>query len=316
MGQKVNKECVPEELKHVYLREVQQTGEELGRGAYGRVFKVMYNKKTYAAKEIHQILIDDVSAEESETLKDNFVKECLRCMSIRHKNIVGFVGVYSERDGIPIMVMELMHSSLRFFLEGSSRGKLLLHQKKSILQDVSNGLLFLHTHNPVIIHRDLTTNNIMLTSDMVAKIGDLGVAKVLTVDATKPYNKLTAYPGTLDFMPPEALDSKEPKYGTPVDVFSFGVVALHVFSEEWPTPEPKDPVTHLSEVARRQKFINTLTGSSVLKRLIEKCLNDNSYERPSIIEVKIELDMVVSIYLDQACTHTQYTGCGRVPCTN
>ena len=304
MGQKVDKNCVPEEvpeeLKHVYLKGVQQTGEELGNGAYGRVFKVKHNDQVYAAKEIHQILIDTASVEESETLKNCFVQECLRCKSICHENIVGFKGIYSERDGIPIMVMELMHSSLRIFLERNAF-HIKTEQKISILQDVSNGLLFLHTRDPIIIHRDLSTNNIMLTSNMVAKIGDLGVAKVLTtVDGTKTNSNLTGYPGTPDFMPPEALIKNDPDYGTPIDVFSFAVVALHVFSEKWPTPSCKysqdlhtDKVTCLSEAARRQEYIDMLTGrTAVLKQLIEKCLNGNPNIRPSIEEVYKELDMM------------------------
>jgi len=300
MGQKVDKDCVPDEvpdeLKHVYLKGVQQTGRELGRGAYGRVFEVRYDNQVYAAKEVHQILVEGVSLEESETLKNSFVQECLRCNGIRHENIVAFKGVYVERNGIPIMVMELMDSSLTCFLEENAF-HIETKQKISIIQDVSNGLVFLHTHDPIIIHRDLSTNNVMLTHSMVAKIGDLGVAKVLKVDGTN--KKLTGIPGTLDFMPPEALADGDPVYGTPIDVFSFAVVTLHVFSERWPTPSPKynqDPKTNdivcLSEAARRQEYMEMLTGeTAVFKQLIEKCLNDNPDKRPSIVEAKKELDV-------------------------
>jgi len=75
----------------------------------------------------------------------------------------------------------------------------------------------------------------MLTSKLVAKIGDLGVAKVIRADRTQTKSRLTTAPGCLDFMPPETFVAN-PEYGFPVDVFSFGGIALHVFSEEWPSP--------------------------------------------------------------------------------
>ena len=77
-----------------------------------------------------------------------------------------------------------------------------MYVKLSMLLDVSRGLWYLHTHHPPIVHRDLSPNNILLTSQFVAKISDLGVAKVIQADSE---NIMTRAPGTVDFMPPEAL---------------------------------------------------------------------------------------------------------------
>ena len=94
-------------------------------------------------------------------------------------------------------------------------------------------------------------------------------------------------------MPPEALDEEDPVYGTPVDVFSFGGVALHLFSEEWPTPsspKKRDPTTKklvaLSEAQRRQRYLNTMTvEGAALKEMVMKCLDDDADQRPPIREV-------------------------------
>ena len=67
--------------------------------------------------------------------------------------------------------MECLPMSLTNYLE---QNKIILnHIKNSILLDVSHGLLYLHTQTPPIIHCDLTANNVLLTSDMKAKITDL-----------------------------------------------------------------------------------------------------------------------------------------------
>jgi len=70
----------------------------------------------------------------------------------------------------------------------------------------------------------------------VAKISDLGVAKVIKADSRKT---------TIDFMPPEAL-ANTPLYGSPIDVFSFGGIILHTFNQQCPRPTEQvqfDPKT-------------------------------------------------------------------------
>ena len=307
MGQAAAKETVdqlkvkhPEfkdapELKDVTLKGVVLLNEELGRGAYGSVFKVKYGRVVCAAKKIHPILIENVRSEEKQKIKNDFIRECLCCSSIRHPNVVGFVGVFyhSEQSSLPIMVMELMDTSLAKFME-NNKAQIAIQTKMSILYDVSRGLSFLHNHKPQILHRDLSSNNVMLTKyPITAKIGDLGVAKVVRADNRQTKSKLTTAPGTLHFMPPEALVDDNPVYGTPVDVFSFGGIALHVFSEEWPTPggqKMMDPVTEeliaLSEAKRRQKYLDMMTGkAAVLREMVERCLSDNPNKRPPIQEI-------------------------------
>ena len=280
-------------LKDVTIEGVSPIGEELGRGAYGKVFTVMYSGLVCAAKEIHPILIEGVSPAEKRTIIDNFIRECHHCSVIRHPNIVQFLGVYysSKKSELPIMVMELMDTSLTSFVK-NKQSNISMETKISILYDVSLGLSYLHTRNPAIIHRDLSSNNVMLTSHLVAKIGDLGVAKVIQADSRKTRSRLTTAPGTVDFMPPETLEAN-PLYDTAVDVFSFAGIALHVFAEEWPTPsglKRRDPITKmllaLTEAERRQKYLDEIPeGATILKQLFERCLDDDPIERPCIQEV-------------------------------
>ena len=286
-----------DQLKDLTLEDVIPQNKELGRGAYGKVFTVDYLGLSCAAKEIHSLLIDGVNPEEKKAIKDGFVRECYHSSLIRHPNIVQFMGVYyakpsDPRTDLPIMVMELMDTSLTSFIE-NNQSKIAMKTKLSILHDVSLGLSYLHGRRPAVIHRDLSSNNVLLTGHLVAKISDLGTAKMIRADSKQTRSRLTTAPGTLHFMPPEALDEEDPIYGTPVDVFSFGGIALHLFSEKWPTPsghKKRDPTTKkivsLSEIERRQQYLDAMTvEAAALKEMVIKCLDDDPDQRPPIQEV-------------------------------
>ena len=94
MGQAAAKKDPIPELSVVTLTEVVELNEELGRGAYGIVVTVKHKGIVRAAKKIHSNLIENVSDEDKQGIKDDFIRECLCCSSIRHPNIVQFVGVY------------------------------------------------------------------------------------------------------------------------------------------------------------------------------------------------------------------------------
>ena len=286
-----------DQLKDLTLEDVIPQNKELGRGAYGKVFSVKYLGLPCAAKEIHSLLVDGVSAEEKNAIKDGFIRECYHSSLIRHPNIVQFMGVYyakpsDPRTDLPIMVMELMDTSLTSFIE-KNQSKIAMKIKLSILHDVSLGLSYLHGRRPSVIHRDLSSNNVLLTSHFVAKISDLGMAKMIRVDSKQTKSRLTTAPGTLHFMPPEALEENDPVYGTPVDIFSFACITVHLFSEEWPTPsaqKKRDPKTKklvaLLEAQRRQQYLDKIPGEvTALKEMMIRCLDDDADERPPIKEV-------------------------------
>ena len=239
-----------------------------------------------AAKEIHPILIRH---DDTEHVKRSFQAECVKSSRIFHPNIVQVLGIYypSPRAQLPWLVMELMDTSLKGLIEKREKEGIPLHFKLSILVDVAQGLEFLHAQD--IVHRDLSSNNVLLTKQLMAKIADLGVAKV--IEQNKMMTQSEA-PGTVHFMPPEAFSDK-PRYGLPVDVFSLACVALHLMSCKW--PEPKYPVLQvedslitLTEVQRRNEYLQSrFCNIPTLRSLIEACLHNKPERRPKISDVCI-----------------------------
>ncbi len=241
---------------------------------------------------------------------------------MHHPNIVQFLGVYysmadmpvaragrrrdaaleEEEDDprIPILVMEHLPMTVCCYAEESEPlppSQLPHDTCYSILRDVALGLRYLHEQKSPIVHRDLTAKNVLLSEQMTAKIADLGVARILDIDRNER-KKLTECPGNFAYMPPEAMCAK-PTYHTPVDIFSFGVLILHIFAREWPfpddiIPDPTNPdrLVGRNEVQRRELYIKKLGQDHPLKELITSCLSNAPDRRPSACVVLQTIESV------------------------
>lgn len=243
------------DLESYRLTKVKFTGHELGRGSYATVIEMKYDGKKCAGKKIHDFLIRD----ETDTYTIlRFEEECRLLSQLHHPNIVEFLGVYfSKHATVPILVMEFLPIDLSYCIEKEDR--LPQEMKYSILYDVAQGFFYLHSQDPPIVHRDLSTNNVLLTTNMRAKISDLGVARILNMSPLQ-ISYMTLTPGTIAYMPPEVMVQK-PKYDTSIDVFSYGILMIHVFCGNWPIPQvgqircEGDTLIPVSEAQRREKFL-------------------------------------------------------------
>ena len=296
-------------LKQFVLPNVRLTSIGIGAGAYGSVEEVAVPGAICAAKKIHEFFLDGEIRIEVTTEK--FLEECQLMSTLRHPNIVQFLGVaFFPGSRLPAIVMERLLTSLHDLLEPqrppprSSKPFIPLSLKCSILHDVACGLAYLHERS--VVHRDLTANNVLLNSGMVAKIADLGVARILPDLAPAT---LTFAPGASVYMPPEALESKPgkenegrmSKYDASIDIFSFGVVAMFTISQTFPykllaptyTKDGENPVGR-SELERRQEYMTIVNSQlegkhPLLVEIIENCL-DFPGKRP---DVKKVLDLLV-----------------------
>lgn len=276
------------ELETFLMADVSEEMPHLGKGSYAIVKKLTHKGETYAAKQLHTTLFDFASSEEREGMLTQFARECRLLQRAAHPNVVKFVGLHMDKvSPLPYLVMELMKTTLSAHLD--TFGKPETPTDYHILSDVALGLQFLHKHIPPIIHRDLSANNVLLSSTLQAKISDLGMAKIID---RNPNEKLkltqTKAPGTACYMPPEAL-SEVPDYDTNIDTYSFGVLVIHLLCGQWPipslgsvvNPENSDDLIPVTEFDRRIKFINDIGHDHPLISLIQKCLHNNPDSRPS-----------------------------------
>ncbi len=255
---------------------------EEGHGAFGVVYRVSVDGLPCIAKCLHQILVKGVSYDERVSMEAKFMHECMLLSKLSHPNIVHFIGVhfYGRSENDLALVMERLHTDTAAFVRLHDNVPIPI--KLSIMLDVSYGLLYLHTQTPPIIHRDLTAPNVLLTTDLRAKIADLGVSKVLK---DLQHITLTTAPGNVNYMAPETKTQK-PLYGTSVDIFSVGHLILHIAIQDW--PKLYKVTDHLSiapgqmEIAERRCALDEGMGKEhPLYDLALDCLLDNPSERPT-----------------------------------
>ena len=178
-----------------------------------------------AGKKIHEILLD-VGNVGVRDIAAKYVQECQLMSDLRHPNITQFLGLcFLPNCQLPVLVMEKLDGSLDDLLESVPNIPLAL--KRSMLEDVARGLLYLHNHDPQIIHRDLTAKNVLLTPSLAAKITDFGNSRIVNIQPGQLAQTLSRNPGTLVYMPPEAL-ADVARYGPSMDIFSFGHLGIFV----------------------------------------------------------------------------------------
>lgn len=274
--------------------------KQLGIGSYGKVCKAMCDGVMCAAKIIHPTLVDPYAQQQISPEKEHrlplkrFEAECALLKEIRHPNIIRYLGMYVDPDtGLPVLLMELMDESLTNFLE-TSANPIPYGVEVSICLDVVRALSFLHLND--IIHRDLSSNNILLEGTYTAKLTDFGMAKFSNVRMTNVSN--TTCPGTDAYMPPEAC-TQPVVYTAKGDVFSFGVNVVQIMTRKFPTPasrlktvpinDPNFPSgtaeVRVSEVERRDNHIREVISTHPLLPIARDCLNDMEDARPSAEEV-------------------------------
>ena len=268
-----------------------QPSEEIGRGSYGSVIKAKLDNLPCAAKLLHRTFFTSHDPHVVDFIR-RFKQEGRIMRQLRHPCIVQFLGVLEDprphSNRRPILLMELMEQSLTHFLE-SRQSDLPYHVQVSIVHDITLALDYLHSNG--ILHRDLSSNNILLSAGSRAKLTDFGMSKMVNLNPHMSRNKQTKCPGTLVYMPPEALAIK-PRYSDKIDVFSTGVLIVQIITRKYPKPTDAhrgvqdskykaEILVPVPELERRENDLRGVFMTHLLRAMALECLKDDDKERPT-----------------------------------
>ena len=258
-------------------------GCELGSGAYGKVFLATMDGQRIVAKQVHDLLEGAAGSHSLAKSVQRFKSEAMMLSKHKHPNIVQCLGI-EKIKGKFYLLMEFMRETLYDCIDrtkGSSQYSRFVVESS---RQVANGLVFLHSQKPPIVHRDLSSQNILIAPDNSVKIGDFGMAKARHAELQYLNTKS---PGNTQYMPPEAL-SDDPQYTEKLDVFSLGVVMLEVETREHPTLGIIG-IGVTPEAERRQSYLNKVSDGNPLKAIIIRCLCNSYKNRPTAQEVRDSL---------------------------
>ena len=270
----------------------------LGIGSYGAVYRAKCDQLTCAAKVLHPILFQtrDPAAYR---IVQRFEQEIQFLSGLKHPNVIQYLGSCRDPEsGLPVLFMELMDENLTSFLERPANPPPLpLHVQVNIAHDVAQALSHLHRHE--VLHRDLSSNNVLLIGNRRAKVTDFGMAKLLGTD---PRLTPTYCPGTNGYMSPEAL-ADPPAYTTKLDIFSCGVLFVQLITRKFPDPGPRTYTVELNdprlpsntvlvvvpELDRRKDHLDPIDPTHPLLKVALDCLKDKEGPRPTAEELCLRL---------------------------
>ena len=279
------------------IYDVRRTDRKLGSGAFGAVFEGEWNGTVCAAKFMHDIFKVILSEEEKQAFTTAFETKCAMWSALRHPQIVQFLGIYYDPSHTPVLVLEKMDASLRSLLESTPKEDFPLINKVVILRQVAQGLVYLHSHSPKLVHHDLSPNNILVNEvTYLTKLTDFGMTRA--IDAAS-LTRSSSIKGTPGFMPPEAL--RHPShYDDKLDVFSYGNVIIMTITHQWPTPampqlgEEETTIELLSEIPLHEHHFEQFTKEEIkaFGGITTLCLENKGMNRPTSAMLLAEMKRI------------------------
>ena len=284
------------------IEDVNIQSRRLGQGGYANVFAGTWRGTPVAVKQVHEHLLGqpEENLAPGGPFLQAFADEWRLLKTLRHPFLVQFLGVYEPSGRSPSLVMERMHTTLR--RRSQTEPYLKDQAVVRVCGEVLCGLAYLHAKG--VLHRDLTTNNVLLTrgqDEPTAKISDLGVAKAMFGD--RPESRMhgrghmTRAPGGLLYMSPESIDMSGRPYNDKHDTFSYGVLVLATCTHREPGCESEPRVERVNaglrpipEIHRRRKDLAKMAETHPLRGIVASCLNDEPSQRPSAAQLVQRLE--------------------------
>ncbi|KAE8704683.1 CCHC-type integrase [Hibiscus syriacus] len=192
----------------------------------------------------------------------SFDVECEAMFNIVHRNLVKVITCFSNVDFKALVLDFMPKGSLEKWLH-SGNYFLDFLQRADIMVDVETALEHLHTRHPTpIIHCDIKPSNILLDDDMVARVGDFGIAKLLKEGDVMKQSMTLA---TIHFGSAGIVSIN-------CDVYSYGIVLIETFTKKKPTDEMFAEEMTIRHWTKRSLSRGTIDIADVnLLRKYDKC---------------------------------------------
>ena len=242
----------------------------LGTGAWGFVVEGKFRGKAVAVKCLHQEILSQFTVGQIQ-------REISIMADLRHPNLVLFIAAILDDRSSPRIITELLSITLR---RAYHENKITQANKLPILHELASALNYLHLHYKPIIHRDVSSTNVLLekiANDMwKAKLSDFGSANLVRV-ATTPGE------GALVYAAPEMCINAHSPQAPSVDVYSYGILVCEVTTSTFPDHASFNGLMQLLQSQWPDMY-----------RITEQCTQKSPDERPTMQNVISQLDSLIA----------------------
>ncbi|EKX40166.1 hypothetical protein GUITHDRAFT_75727 [Guillardia theta CCMP2712] len=264
--------------------QLEEPEEILGQGTFGEVIKAEFRGTPVAVKRVLARKMTGVGASGQfsslrKEIRKNLIKEMRILSRLRHPCVITIMGAVIESKMDPLIVLEYMDLGSLHSLIHNQTIELEAEMFVCILLDVVQGIRFLHSSKPQVIHGDLKSHNVLVDSKFRAKVADFGLSRVKSVHQR---DKMVKGTGTIAWMAPELLRGGN---NTPEsDVYSFGVILNEVFSRQDPYQgeDMRVVVLEVMDLGREEEKRPAIDERcpADIKGLIRDCWNKEAELRP------------------------------------
>lgn len=265
-------------IKQIDIRDI-QIGERIGKGTFGEVYKGVWNGTECGVKYLTAPAVN-------EQFLADFYKEVNIMRSLRHPNVLQFLGASTSTPDVCI-IMEFMPFGSLFKILHDDSIKLDLEMIRRMMLDAARGMNYLHKSDPMIIHRDLKSHNLLVDENWKVKVCDFGLSKIL--ENQSDYTTMTAC-GTPSWTAPEILRNE--KYTEKGDVYSFGIVLWECISREDPYAGMPPFQVVLAVGTRQMRPVIPDGCKPEWADLMTKCWAEDQDARPTMSEVMTKLEQL------------------------
>ncbi|KAH3731811.1 Serine/threonine-protein kinase STY46 [Pelomyxa schiedti] len=254
------------------------SAKHIGAGAFGDVYLATINQRQVAVKKVRHDKLVDAGKEPSWILEKFILEAALMHKLSNNPNFVSMIGASLTPPDLCLVLEYMAGGSLEDVLHGTKRGKQQLPSVNAIAKCIAEGMKFLHSQSPQIIHRDLTSANILLDQNGTPKIADFGISrfKVEVGDQTMTYI------GNPRWRAPEV--TRGERYSSKVDVYSFGLILWELITGKLPFYDlDGTPASMHAAKGKRPEMPSDCHPQWA--ELIQLCWQDNPSRRPNFGQI-------------------------------